>query len=1386
MATIDVQKHFETEKTESNKELFSDVDLKEFNDLIKDKADFALLVKGFEDEKTIKEIQEVKGLKDVLETFVKTKTGLADIFKTEYDPTAKDQDLYEVCVLGAILTKGKVASADYKTEAKTYYESIKATKVETGTETKKEITETFVSGSSTNAEIAEKVDTEIKIEKWKNITEASVNVSAWADGDKMPLADAKQQLEEKKNELITLKKNFNDANQKIIQWILDELVAANIESKIFDKGTSKKDNKEQNGNRYLIASRLTGGLIEALKKFDITPEPTLNLKIDWDKCMIWNAKTIAGKEGERSFTMNVSMTITASTTEQKLDTPITKITTGTVATNTTTTGTTVTKTATTGTTGTSKTTVTKTATSGTGANAPTTTTTGEVDEKTIITTGGSGPNKGTETYKTKTKATTIETKESLESLKVKEDIARQFTFNGIIKSQNISDVIQDATDKNKYTVTINGYSDFVVKYIGENIEISTGTVKKWLLKWDIQETNLSVKIDKIKTTPETKDITVKLNATKSKEYVNTKLKAATIAGQWTYEVKEDADITEGSIKAIYKNATAIETTDGKEALDELTITLDKDNFLFTTGMEGNIPLTRQKVSWTKEVVGMDNYKIDDDTKKLSYYAKTEKWINDPSITIINNIIQYTEDKTTQKTTKTPLFKEYTNKITQERTVERYSEKIAFQYDTPETTTTETQFTKNANIEYKDKKYSLNTTFNIKDKTEPLILKVPVTYVAGNEANQNTSSLSFLKPTLSWTDDYNKIQGDKIMIDGIVYDLDVASKQQKNMPNIIFRHNTEKTLVAAEKRTDKYKIQSNIFSDKRTVDEKTQEGYEKINAGFGKCEFGPLTVTDGSWADPISYYKDVYVGQVKDKESGRILLQGTKIGTMFFWQHGKFLEYKTNETQKTFADQTDKADIATNTPTGIKNPLGQTDKNILLTYRLDETTNTINIDILNPKDVYSGTKTGKDFITDEKSTVDKFYRTIDIKPIIAENRINIHKALKNVASDDKDKIKKVFNLVEEKSVAANVVLWPDRNGVYAYKIVTENEENSAQYMYSRVDDGIVSLCNDDGEKITEQKIIIQPNNDFYKITVLPKTGDFQQFKIDGIEEEKQSLIPIIETDLDKDYKLYKGDLDENRSCNYWSTKKTDTEAYQFMCGKYTSLDIEVKDNTTIQGTDKIKDLSAFSLVDENQEGFGSYKNFFTTEKQENLGIDESIYKDVFTKILKEKETDTEKLVRVKYKKNGKFYYAPMYLDINKEKSGKRTFKLSESDGRKDAIEETEKRLENLVKAYSVFLEQDISTEKDTKWDVMRWWYLVKPTKEIKNKYFKNPESNIELFLKTNNQVGGEYQETKIIFDPIKESVEPTEITINTIKYSLAVKPDSELWYKVVIKKWTLDK
>jgi hypothetical protein len=126
--------------------------------------------------------------------------------------------------------------------------------------------------------------------------------------------------------------------------------------------------------------------------------------------------------------------------------------------------------------------------------------------------------------------------------------------------------------------------------------------------------------------------------------------------------------------------------------------------------------------------------------------------------------------------------------------------------------------------------------------------------------------------LSWTDDYNKVEKGNLMIDGVVYYIGVANQQQKNMPTIIFRHLEDKTLEKAKERTKAYKIESNAFGMKKVNDE--VQGYKDVNAGFGNCEYGPLTVKDGNWTDPIAYYKDVFVGQVKD--GARILLQGTKV------------------------------------------------------------------------------------------------------------------------------------------------------------------------------------------------------------------------------------------------------------------------------------------------------------------------------------------------------------------------------------------------------------------------------------------------------------------------------------------------------------------------------
>ncbi|MFA7298871.1 MAG: hypothetical protein WC010_04475 [Candidatus Absconditabacterales bacterium] len=325
MANIDMQKHFEAEKTESNKELFSDVDLKEFNDLVKDKADFDLLVKGFEDEKTIKEIQEVKGMKDMIESFVKTKAGLADIFKNEYDSLAKDQDLYEVCVLGAILTKGKVDKANYKSLAKEYYLSLNpVAKVEVKENKPNIIGEYATASSEINNVTKTTIETKTKLEAGKKITKASVSISAGADMRQMNEIIAKEGYDNKIKELENLGKNFKDkTNIDQITNIIAELKSSKIDN-------ISKTQAEQKGNHYLIGARVTEGFVEVLNKLAKDPEPKLTLSIDWANCVIGNVNS--DKPEDKKLNINLQVTKVEKNEKEKeqkektltVTTPVTK------------------------------------------------------------------------------------------------------------------------------------------------------------------------------------------------------------------------------------------------------------------------------------------------------------------------------------------------------------------------------------------------------------------------------------------------------------------------------------------------------------------------------------------------------------------------------------------------------------------------------------------------------------------------------------------------------------------------------------------------------------------------------------------------------------------------------------------------------------------------------------------------------------------------------------------------------------------------------------------------------------------------------------------------------------------------------------------------------
>ncbi len=389
--------------------------------------------------------------------------------------------------------------------------------------------------------------------------------------------------------------------------------------------------------------------------------------------------------------------------------------------------------------------------------------------------------------------------------------------------------------------------------------------------------------------------------------------------------------------------------------------------------------------------------------------------------------------------------------------------------------------------------------------------------------------------------------------------------------------------------------------------------------------------------------------------------------MYFDQHGSFLEYKTETAKMTFPKQTDKADISTHTPLGVKEPLSQKDKNILITSTLDEKTGLLTIDMMSTDDAYDGKKTGKTLIEDpsleataEQKKVSNYLTQAETMSQIATNRIKVYEALRHLSSANITKEnQKLFNFAYEADKTPNVVVGPSFEGVYAYKLV--NKETTAkginypaQYIYCKVIDNKIALCDANGDALTQQKIIIKSTKDYYVVSVddvVTGTKTTQQFKIDAKKDKTEERTPEIDTfEVEKDYTKYTGDLTAERYCSfraYDSTSLTDSYKFDEKDG-YTSLDIKVNAGQ-ISGTDKVTGVQSFDIVDQDQDDFGSYKEFFTTKEQKNLGISEKAYKTAFNNILEDETKKTDDLVRVKYKgTDGKYYYALMHADIDQRK------------------------------------------------------------------------------------------------------------------------------------------
>lgn len=336
MTPIELNSHFEQEKTEAAKELFSDVDLKEFTDLVKDDADFAILLQWLKKTTILTEINDMKindktgGLKTTIDTEIgknKDKIGIFDSKKEYITLTPEEKNLYEICVLWAMLKneKDKVATPDYKVLAKAYYETINPVKVETKVEVQNTPNHTgnFNSWSSdiatTEIKDATKttIETKTAIEKGKTITAVTATVSAGADLEIMPVEKAKADRTAKLATLKGLESNFNDTNKKAIEKVITDLSEANIKAKIKDESKNSTTNGEQLGNRYLIGARIAQGFIDTLSTVKLDPEPTLTLTIDWDKCIIGKSKKNQSVQEDRFIGIYLTVTKTENAKDQK-------------------------------------------------------------------------------------------------------------------------------------------------------------------------------------------------------------------------------------------------------------------------------------------------------------------------------------------------------------------------------------------------------------------------------------------------------------------------------------------------------------------------------------------------------------------------------------------------------------------------------------------------------------------------------------------------------------------------------------------------------------------------------------------------------------------------------------------------------------------------------------------------------------------------------------------------------------------------------------------------------------------------------------------------------------------------------------------------------------
>jgi len=1339
MAEVLQQLLEEANKSDKKNELFSETDLKDFAELM-EWENFNELKKGFENQTTIDEIKNIKWLKESINWFVKTKPGLADMFWTEYDKLTKDQDVYEVCVLGSLLEQTKkIDKPDYKTLAKTYYENVfKPAKPEKPEVIKPNVIKgTYATASSEMGnDTKTEIETITKLEGWKRITEASVTISAGADMRvRRDNQEAKKIYDEKLIELENVWKAFtDDTNKTQINEIIKQLKSSD---KINEISKEKTDN--QDGNRYVVGARIAEGFIQTLSKLAKNPEPKLTLVIDWKSCTIGN--TNADKPDDRFININlqvkkVDIDKTKGEKEQEDKQPIivkkVKVIkkdnkkwpsdksdvvdeddvkenkeqppktweavkfykTSNVEWNNETGTWTITSID-------SKTNTITIKETGTGKEY-------KIDGSLIIN------EKEKEKKKEVQKEGPLANVETPEILSLKKELFEHFTINGKPISREV-DISNNIVFKdNTYTLSVQWYTwlqfAFETKDDKKSLVLkeNTGGIRKWLFLYNvIGQTAETEGKDKV-------DIKPEFNNDKTIETLNKELESndQDKNGKADYTVKK---INGTNIEFDYEVGFIHDKQDKTLAkVDSFTLGIDANNNIIIPDSQGV-----GQVSQWKKIEG----KIVKDTEfvfdvpytfpwtKIVYYMQTK--VNDngtPELNIINNIQKTATSKTES------VYKEYTEMTNKEFDgikedfVANKIERI-FEGTLNEKHATDFQNNRKITKVIGEKgKYNFEITFNKNDGKQQ---KVNIPFAMTVDALTNTRKYTFFDKKAKET-----------VIDNIAYDISTPVNID-GVPSIKVIENKEKTLDNAEKNTSK-EVASDIFSGEEKIRENDENKYNVQSPKFslGSIEF------DWKWG----YKRTIFFGEQKDK-LGNVLLSWEDKGTIYYDKDYKIIHINMKKDGK-------------ETELDFMNPKEQVDMNEVLE---DENGKNKWV-ILTPSIVKKadGSASLQLFFQQPEDT-EKNRQTSEIylERIRTEKEI-IFTALKGLSTTD---MKNVFTLPsigvkDEVDYKAQKIIWPNGRGLYKRKLANPSGEYLEQDIFVKVNGKAFELCDSDGTKIETTYLIDAKKEDYYEIKIdwsKPKNFSVKKLK----EADKNKMMGMGSEEV----KYNNGKVAINMTRNTIELLNTNLkDKYTFANNKHEMCTIFVDEKSKKLDESKLVEWAGKipQIIKTDDVLFWSCKKFFAGNGRENLGISEPNYESAFKSIYSEysKNDGGKKVIQVKLRSSTdkKYYYD--YMAIN-QKGNK--FSLEKLEGMEKAREEMRRRLDNLV----LLDKMQISA----KWDKLRGVKINTKDNGSRMAYLKDKNSPVKITLT----------------DTTNKSTSPIEITMkDDKKWKLENNKNIDLW------------